>query len=133
MDTVSRHAFFYCRYLHSSISGKIYKHEYDYEYCIKIICEEMRQFVKINLINFRALNCGRIKMHKNLFTSLTLNNMCWIIWLLDILLGQGIHSAENPVSFYISMVLKTLKSFVICSIILLILLNSRIVFACKSF
>ena len=107
MDTVSRHAFFYCRYLHSSISGKISKHECGYENCIKIsnlvqnrnVYEEIRLFIEIILTNFRALNCGRIKMHKNLFTSLTLNNMCWIIWLLDILLGQGIHSAENPVSY----------------------------------
>ena len=101
MDTVSRHAFFYCRYLHSSISGKISKHECGLSVALKYyyICEEIRQLIEINLTNFRALNCGRIKMHKNLFTSLTLNNMCWIIWLLDILLGQRIHSAENPVSY----------------------------------
>ena len=34
---------------------------------------------------FRALNCGRIKMHKNFFTSLTLNNICWIVWYSDII------------------------------------------------
>ena len=46
-------------------------------------------FVLLNDNNFaytfRALNCGRIKMHKNFFTSLTLNNICWIVWYSDII------------------------------------------------
>ena len=46
---------------------------------------------------FRSLNCGRIKMHKNLFLAMASNNVIWIIWY-AILVHQPLVGRENPVS-----------------------------------
>jgi hypothetical protein len=29
---------------------------------------------------FKSLSCSRISLHKNMFTSLALNNISWIVW-----------------------------------------------------
>ena len=45
---------------------------------------------------FRSLNCGRTKMHKNLFAALALNNVCWIIWYTTVPYQPQVLN-ENPV------------------------------------
>ena len=45
---------------------------------------------------FRTLHCGRITMHKNLFLSMSINNIFWIIWYLCVLYQQDVIS-NNPV------------------------------------
>ena len=45
----------------------------------------------------RSLNCGRIKMHKNLFISLASNNICWILWYTCVLFKPNVWK-ENSVS-----------------------------------
>ncbi len=45
----------------------------------------------------RSLNCGRTKMHKNLFAALALNNVCWIVWYTCVLYQPAVWK-ENPVS-----------------------------------
>ena len=47
--------------------------------------------------NFRSLNCGRTKMHKNLFAALALNNVCWIVWYTTVPYQPQVLN-ENPVS-----------------------------------
>ncbi len=44
----------------------------------------------------RSLDCGRIKMHKNLFLSLSFNNIFWILWYLCVLYRPEVWS-KNPV------------------------------------
>ena len=46
---------------------------------------------------YRSLNCGRIKMHKNLFISLACNNICWILWYTCVLFKPNVWK-ENSVS-----------------------------------
>ena len=43
----------------------------------------------------RSLHCGRITMHKNLFMSMSLNNMIWIIWYSCVLFQPEVWST-NP-------------------------------------
>lgn len=44
---------------------------------------------------FKSLHCGRITMHKNLFMSMSLNNMIWIIWYSCVLFQPEVWST-NP-------------------------------------
>ncbi|KAL1440294.1 hypothetical protein MTO96_031680 [Rhipicephalus appendiculatus] len=44
---------------------------------------------------FRSLRCRRITIHKNLFTSFIINNLCWILWYIHII-AQPHVIAENP-------------------------------------
>ena len=44
---------------------------------------------------YRSLHCGRITMHKNLFMSMSLNNMIWIIWYSCVLFQPEVWST-NP-------------------------------------
>jgi calcitonin receptor-like len=55
---------------------------------------------------FRSLNCGRIKMHKNLFLSMSGNNIFWIIWYLCVLYQPDVWS-NNPVWCRVLQVTKT--------------------------
>ncbi|XP_077554628.1 calcitonin gene-related peptide type 1 receptor-like isoform X3 [Haemaphysalis longicornis] len=44
---------------------------------------------------FRSLRCRRITIHKNLFTSFIINNLCWILWYTYII-AQPHVIEENP-------------------------------------
>ena len=46
--------------------------------------------------SLRSLNCGRTKMHKNLFAALALNNVCWIVWYTTVPYQPQVLN-ENPV------------------------------------
>ncbi|XP_059094857.1 calcitonin gene-related peptide type 1 receptor-like [Tigriopus californicus] len=45
---------------------------------------------------FKSLNCGRIKMHKNLFMAMASNNSCWIIWYVCVINNPEV-GQNNPV------------------------------------
>lgn len=45
---------------------------------------------------FRSLRCRRITIHKNLFTSFIINNICWILWYIYVI-AQPHVIQENPV------------------------------------
>ena len=47
-------------------------------------------------MSLRSLNCGRTKMHKNLFAALALNNVCWIVWYTTVPYQPQVLN-ENPV------------------------------------
>ena len=47
---------------------------------------------------FRSLDCGRIKMHKNLFISMSGNNIFWIVWYSCVQFQQEVWT-KNPVSY----------------------------------
>ena len=47
-------------------------------------------------LSLRSLNCGRTKMHKNLFAALALNNVCWIVWYTTVPYQPQVLN-ENPV------------------------------------
>ena len=53
------------------------------------------QYTVILAYFFRSLHCGRITMHKNLFMSMSLNNMIWIIWYSCVLFQPEVWST-NP-------------------------------------
>ena len=38
----------------------------------------------IDWFNFRQLECPRVSIHKNLYVSLTCNNILWLIWYLKV-------------------------------------------------
>ncbi|XP_075741108.1 calcitonin gene-related peptide type 1 receptor isoform X1 [Rhipicephalus microplus] len=44
---------------------------------------------------FRALRCRRITIHKNLFSSFIINNLCWILWYINVI-AQPHVIEENP-------------------------------------
>ncbi|XP_077554447.1 calcitonin gene-related peptide type 1 receptor-like [Haemaphysalis longicornis] len=44
---------------------------------------------------FRSLRCRRITIHKNLFTSFIINNLCWILWYIHVI-AQPLVIEENP-------------------------------------
>ncbi|KAH6938128.1 hypothetical protein HPB50_007135 [Hyalomma asiaticum] len=44
---------------------------------------------------FRSLRCRRITIHKNLFTSFIINNLCWILWYINVI-AQPHVIEENP-------------------------------------
>lgn len=44
---------------------------------------------------FRSLRCRRITIHKNLFTSFIINNLCWILWYIHVI-AQPHVIEENP-------------------------------------
>ncbi|KAK8785419.1 hypothetical protein V5799_008213, partial [Amblyomma americanum] len=47
-------------------------------------------------INFRSLRCKRITIHKNLFASFVITNLCWILWYLQVVAGAHVIE-KNPV------------------------------------
>ena len=54
-------------------------------------------FYKSFFLYFRSLHCGRITMHKNLFLSMSSNNIFWIIWYSCVLFQPDVWST-NPVN-----------------------------------
>ncbi|XP_077512879.1 calcitonin gene-related peptide type 1 receptor-like [Amblyomma americanum] len=46
-------------------------------------------------INFRSLRCKRITIHKNLFASFVITNLCWILWYLQVVAGPHVIE-KNP-------------------------------------
>ena len=53
--------------------------------------------ISISIFIFaESLHCGRISVHKNMFISLTLNNICWIIWGHTVLSHPEIWSNNPP-------------------------------------
>ena len=53
-------------------------------------------FSSETILSLRSLNCGRTKMHKNLFAALALNNVCWIVWYTTVPYQPQVLN-ENPV------------------------------------
>ena len=53
--------------------------------------------ISISIFTFgESLHCGRISVHKNMFISLVLNNLCWILWGKAVLLQPEVWSNNPP-------------------------------------
>ncbi|XP_064456222.1 calcitonin gene-related peptide type 1 receptor-like isoform X2 [Ornithodoros turicata] len=61
---------------------------------------------------FRSLRCRRITIHKNLFSSFIMNNLCWILWYIYVI-AQSQVIEENPVWCQVLHVLT--QYFLVCN------------------